>query len=95
LHAKELFACDSKTDHIGSVIQIHIGCFNSAKQGNIIRQAFIDLELTKQALEDVERIDLLWMPFDEAIEKIASGEIKDGLTAIALLRAQAYLQNLE
>lgn len=43
------------------------------------------------APEDVERIDIVRMRFDDAIDACADGRIDDAVTAIALLRARAIL----
>lgn len=45
------------------------------------------LELTKQGLEEDEVLQIERMPFQEAVEKAASGEIHDAKSAVALLRA--------
>ncbi len=39
-----------------------------------------------------EELELLWLPFDEALDRVRRGEWNDGKTAMALLRAQARLQ---
>lgn len=55
---------------------------------------FLAEELTvgdNAPMED-ERIERLWLPLKAAIALVESGEIRDGLTVIALLKAQAYLQ---
>jgi len=44
-------------------------------------------------MED-EKLSTLWLPFEEALEKIAEGEIREALSVIGLLRAQAYLRSL-
>ena len=54
-----------------------------------------DLELVEQSIEEDERIEIEWLPFDVALEKIATGEIRDGLTVIGLLRARDYLLDSE
>jgi ADP-ribose pyrophosphatase len=45
------------------------------------------LELTKQGLEEDEVLQIERMPFQQAVEKAASGEIHDAKSAVALLRA--------
>ncbi|MBU0982189.1 NUDIX hydrolase [Patescibacteria group bacterium] len=62
-----------------------------------VSHAFLarDLEQTKTAPEDDERIDMLWITYDEALQKIKTGEIDDGLSVLALLRAQEYLRKKE
>jgi hypothetical protein len=40
------------------------------------------------ALESAEVIEVHWMPFAEAYEWAVSGKIRDGKTAIGLMRAQ-------
>jgi ADP-ribose pyrophosphatase len=49
------------------------------------------LEPAKQALEDDEILSLERLPFAEAVEKATRGEIHDGKTVCALLRAAARL----
>ncbi len=43
------------------------------------------------ATEDVERIDVVRMRFDDALAACADGRIDDAVTAIALLRARRFL----
>ncbi len=40
-----------------------------------------------------EKLTALWIPFEEALQKISDGELREALTVIGLLRAQAYLQS--
>jgi 8-oxo-dGTP pyrophosphatase MutT (NUDIX family) len=47
-----------------------------------------DLAPATVAHEQAEVIEVHWVPFDEACEWAASGEIRDGKTAIGLLRAR-------
>lgn len=49
------------------------------------------LEQTQQGLEDDEVLELERMPLKEAIEKAAKGEIHDGKSNVALLRAARKL----
>jgi 8-oxo-dGTP pyrophosphatase MutT (NUDIX family) len=42
-------------------------------------------------MED-EKLERLWLPLEEALALVENGEIRDGLTVIGLLRAQAHLQ---
>lgn len=51
-----------------------------------------DLKLGDQSLDDDEKIEVLWIPFQEAIGLIDSGEIRDGFTVLALLRAKEKIQ---
>jgi 8-oxo-dGTP pyrophosphatase MutT (NUDIX family) len=55
---------------------------------------FLAEELTQAPLapEAVERIDVVRMPFDEALAACADGGIDDAVTAIALLRARRFLE---
>ena len=46
-----------------------------------------DLELAEQGLEDDEVLSIEKMPLDEAVEKAFRGEIHDGKSAVALMRA--------
>jgi ADP-ribose pyrophosphatase len=39
-----------------------------------------------------EELELMWLPLEEAIDKIQRGEWNDGKTAMALLRAQYHLE---
>lgn len=50
-----------------------------------------DLTQTQQGLEDDEVLELERMPLKEAIEKAAKGEIHDGKSNVALLRAARRL----
>lgn len=45
--------------------------------------------------DEDEILELLWIPFEEALEKAHAGEIDDAFTAIGLFRAQAHLRNEE
>ena len=45
------------------------------------------LELAEQGLEDDEVLSIEKMPLDEAVEKAFRGEIHDGKSAVALMRA--------
>ena len=47
-----------------------------------------DLEIGAPAPEADEDLELGWVDLDEAIERVANGEIDDGKTALALLRAR-------
>jgi 8-oxo-dGTP pyrophosphatase MutT (NUDIX family) len=47
-----------------------------------------EIEPAVAALESAEVIEVHWLPFAEACERAASGEIRDGKTAIGLMRAQ-------
>ena len=55
---------------------------------------FLGTELTPAPLapEAVERIDVVRMPFGDALEACADGRIDDAVTAIALLRARRALE---
>jgi 8-oxo-dGTP pyrophosphatase MutT (NUDIX family) len=50
-----------------------------------------DLSPAPLPSEDVERIELVAMPFDDALAACADGRIADAVTAIALLRAQRLI----
>jgi ADP-ribose diphosphatase len=46
-----------------------------------------------EAKPDVdEELELAWRPFGDALSMVQRGELNDGKTAMALLRAQAHLQ---
>jgi ADP-ribose pyrophosphatase len=50
-----------------------------------------DLRAAHGVAEEVERIDVVRMPFDEALAACAGGRIDDAITALALLRAARLL----
>jgi 8-oxo-dGTP pyrophosphatase MutT (NUDIX family) len=56
---------------------------------------YLGLELAPAPLppEDVERIDVVRMPLDDALAACADGRIDDAVTTIALLRARAALEH--
>ena len=67
-------------------------------EGSVIaRKKFLflakDLHTTKQALEVDEAIEIIWIPFQKALEMIKTGEISDGATVLALLLTQAKTEN--
>jgi ADP-ribose pyrophosphatase len=39
-----------------------------------------------------EELELLWLPFGEALDRVLRGEWNDGKTAMALMRAQYHMQ---
>ena len=47
-----------------------------------------ELEIGPPAPEADEDLELRWVDLDEAIDQVATGEIDDGKTALALLRAR-------
>ncbi len=51
-----------------------------------------DLEIGASSPDVDEELELQWLPFGDALEKIRRGEWNDGKTAMALLRAQYHLQ---
>ncbi len=51
-----------------------------------------DLEMGKQSLDDDEKIEVLWLPFQQVIDLTEDGSIKDGMTVLALLRAKCLIQ---
>ncbi|MDB5069817.1 MAG: mismatch repair protein MutT [Candidatus Eremiobacteraeota bacterium] len=55
---------------------------------------YLGIGLTPAALapEDVERIDVVRMRFDDALDACAAGGIEDAVTAVALLRARPFLK---
>jgi 8-oxo-dGDP phosphatase len=55
---------------------------------------YLGTELSPRPLapEEVERIDVVRMPFGDALEACADGRIDDAVTAIALLRASRALE---
>jgi 8-oxo-dGTP pyrophosphatase MutT (NUDIX family) len=52
------------------------------------------LKLVTAHPEDYEKIESLWLPFEEILQKVRSGEIKEAGTVVALLKVQDHLQNL-
>src|ERR1044071_942110 len=51
------------------------------------------LERTEQNLDDDEEIDVVRMPFAEALELVKSGEINDAKSIIAITQAAAVIQS--
>jgi 8-oxo-dGTP pyrophosphatase MutT (NUDIX family) len=51
-----------------------------------------DLHIGEAKPDPDEELQLQWLPFDEALDKVRRGEWNDGKTAMALLRAQYHLQ---
>jgi 8-oxo-dGTP pyrophosphatase MutT (NUDIX family) len=51
-----------------------------------------DLQLGKANPDADEELELAWRPFTEVMEMVQRGELNDGKTAMALLRAQTRLQ---
>jgi ADP-ribose pyrophosphatase len=58
-------------------------------------QLFLAQELAPSPLppEDVERIEVVRMRFDDALQACADGRIDDAVTALALLRARTALEH--
>jgi len=52
-----------------------------------------DLTTCEQALEDDEYLEVVRLPFEEAMEKVNSGEIRDGKTIISLFLAEKKLRD--
>lgn len=48
---------------------------------------------SRQQLDDDEVIEVVTYPFDDALKLIDSGQIRDGLTILALLQAQRFLRH--
>lgn len=61
------------------------GCFTE----RIYLYAARELRATAQALDDDEQIEVVRMPFAEAVARALSGELQDAKTVVALLRAKA------
>jgi ADP-ribose pyrophosphatase len=51
-----------------------------------------DLDVGSAAPDADEDLELQWLPLEEAVERVLSGEWNDGKTAMALWRAQRRLQ---
>jgi ADP-ribose pyrophosphatase len=51
-----------------------------------------DLTVGRSKPDVDEELELQWVPFGEAMDKILSGAWNDGKTAMAMLRAQSHLQ---
>jgi 8-oxo-dGTP pyrophosphatase MutT (NUDIX family) len=54
-----------------------------------------DLEPATASLEASEVLEVHWVPFPEACERALGGDIKDGKTALGLLRAAHHLQRMK
>lgn len=52
-----------------------------------------DLQPAKQQLDADEFLTVFWMDFEEALQKVISGEIIDGKTIVALFRYKYNLDN--
>ncbi len=50
------------------------------------------LSYGEQALDEGELLEIFTLPLDVAVEQVLSGQIKDGKTQIAILKAHALLQ---
>lgn len=50
-----------------------------------------DLKMGEQSLDDDEKIEVLWMPFQQLLELIEQGKMQDGFSVLALLRARMIL----
>ena len=50
-----------------------------------------ELEFQKQSLDEDEFLDVIKVPVSRAVEMVMSGEIKDGKTQIAVLKAARIL----
>jgi ADP-ribose pyrophosphatase len=50
------------------------------------------LKTVKNNLEATEVLEAHWFPFEQALQMAQSGELRDGKSLAALLRAQAYVQ---
>ena len=51
-----------------------------------------DLKVGQANPDADEELELAWRPFPDVMRMVQSGELNDGKTAMALLRAQAHLQ---
>jgi ADP-ribose pyrophosphatase len=54
-----------------------------------------DLEAGTAKPDADEELEVDWLPFREAFERVARGEWNDGKTAMALLRAQFRLDSVK
>jgi ADP-ribose pyrophosphatase len=54
-----------------------------------------ELELGTARPDADEELELDWLPFDVALERVARGDWNDGKTAMALLRAQYLLHSVK
>lgn len=52
-----------------------------------------ELEVVKDQLEAGEVLEVHWLPFEHAMRMARSGELRDGKSLAALLRAAAYVQS--
>ncbi len=46
----------------------------------------------EQDLDEGEELEVILMPFEEALEKVLDGEIKDGKTVVGILKASVLMQ---
>jgi len=52
-----------------------------------------NLEICKQELEDDEYLEVVRLPFHEAMEKVKTGEITDGKTVVSLFLAASKMKD--
>lgn len=52
-----------------------------------------ELEVVESQLEAGELLEAHWLPFERAMQMAHSGELRDGKSLAALLRAAAYVQS--
>lgn len=54
-----------------------------------------DIKQTEQQLDEGEELEVMFMPFEEAYEKVMAGEITDGKSVAGILKAKALLERRE
>ena len=50
------------------------------------------LTFGKQALDEDEFLEVFTLPFEKAVEMVLAGELPDGKTQLAILKAKAYME---
>lgn len=79
--SEECGACAKVFESLGEIYPTPGYC------GEIIRLYYAeDITFGEQHLDDDEYLDVIRMPFDECVERIMSGEIKDSKTIVAILK---------
>ena len=83
---EETGAVPGKFEYLGSFIPAP-GCYTE----NLHLYLATDLKFEEQSLDPDEFLRVERIPFDEMVERCVNGEIEDGKTVIAVLRAKALL----
>lgn len=83
---EETGAIPEKFEYLGSFIPA-CGCYSE----NLHLYLATGLKFVEQHLDPDEFLSMERIPFDEMVERCVNGEIEDGKTIIAVLRAKALL----